>query len=74
MFHECLKKEPDSKSNNVLHDVFNSRIYFLDTVKHVYVEPAHDKMACKPSLIRVFDVRSLGSYRPKVSSCGQRRL
>ena len=27
-----------------------------------------------PSLIRVFAVRSMGSWGPKVSSCGQRRL
>ena len=27
-----------------------------------------------PSLIRVFAVRLMGSYRPKLSSCGQRRL
>ena len=51
-------------------------------------EPQHDKtnkMTCAPiedsdqpghppSLIRVFAVRSMGSLRPKVSSCGQRRL
>ena len=40
-------------------------------------QPAHDKsnkMACAPSLIRVFAVRSVGSYGPQLSSCGQRRL
>ena len=50
-------------------------------------KPLHDKtnkMTCAPSedsdqprhppsLIRVFAVRSMGSWRPKVSSCGQRR-
>ena len=29
---------------------------------------------CAPSLIRVFAVRSVGSWGPKVSSCGQQRL
>ena len=33
------------------------------------IKPGH-----MPSLIRAFNVRSIGSYRPKVSSCGQRRL
>ena len=51
-------------------------------------EPPHDKtnnMVCAPSedsdqpghlpsLIRVFAVRSVGSWGPNVSSCGQRRL
>ena len=48
-------------------------------------EPSHDKMTCvpsedsdqpghPPSLIRVFTVHSMGSWGPKVSSCGQRRL
>ena len=51
-------------------------------------EPPHDKtnkMTCAPkedsdqpghppSLIRVFAVRSMGSWGPNVSSCGQRRL
>ena len=51
-------------------------------------EPSHEKtnkVACVPiegsdqpghlpSLIRVFAVHSMGSYGPKLSSCGQRRL
>ena len=51
------------------------------------IEPPHDKpnkMACAPSedsdqpghppsLIRVSSVRSMGSWGPKLSSCGQRR-
>ena len=33
-----------------------------------------DKLGHPPSLIRVFAVRLMGSYGPKLSSCGQRRL
>ena len=33
-----------------------------------------DQPGHQPSLTRVFAVRSMGSLRPKVSSCGQRRL
>ena len=33
-----------------------------------------DKPGHPPSLIRVFAVRSVGSWGPKLSSCGQRRL
>ena len=33
-----------------------------------------DKLGHRPSLIWVFTVRSMGSWGPKVSSCGQRRL
>ena len=33
-----------------------------------------DQSGHPPSLIRVFAVRSLGSWGPKLSSCGQRRL
>ena len=33
-----------------------------------------DQLGHPPSLIRVFAVHSMGSYGPKVSSCGQRRL
>ena len=62
---------------------------FSSSNKHVtWFEPPHDKyntMACAPSeesdqpghppsLIRVFAVRSVGSWGPNVSSCGQRRL
>ena len=40
-------------------------------------EPQHDKtnnMACAPSLIRIFTVRSMGSWWPNVPSCGHWRL
>ena len=33
-----------------------------------------DQPGHPPSLIRVFAVHSVGSHRPKVSSCGQRTL
>ena len=33
-----------------------------------------DQPGHPPSLIRVFAVRSMGSWRPNVSQCGQRRL
>ena len=33
-----------------------------------------DQLGHPPRLIRAFAVRSLGSYRPKLSSCGQRRF
>ena len=33
-----------------------------------------DQPGHPPSLIRVFAVRSIGSWGPKLSSCGQRRL
>ena len=33
-----------------------------------------DQPGHPPSLIRVFAVRSMGSWGPKLSSCGQRRL
>ena len=35
---------------------------------------ASDQPGHPPSLIRVFDVRSVGSWGPNISSCGQRRL
>ena len=64
----------------------NQSLFFVFAPKTY--EPAHDKtnkMACVPSedsdqpghppcLIRVFTVRSMGSYGPKFSSCGQQRL
>ena len=33
-----------------------------------------DQSGHLPSMIRVLTVHSMGSYRPKLSSCGQRRL
>ena len=45
-------------------------------IMQIIIDPPHNKtnkMACTPS-IRVFAVRSMGSYGPKLSSCGQRRL
>ena len=46
-----------------------------DKTNKMSVRPAKtDQPGHPPSLIRVFAVRSAGSYGSKVSSCGQRRL
>ena len=60
----------------------------VDRYVWVIIEPEHDKtntVSCassedsdqpghRHSLIRVFDVRSVGSYGPQVTACDQRRL
>ena len=48
-----------------------------DKTNKMTVRPAKTQISPgihPPSLIRVFAVRSVGSYGPKLSSCGQRRL
>ena len=59
-------KYPFSVSYIIVHDKTNKKICAPSEDSD---QPGHP-----PSLIRVFAVRSLGSWGPKLSSCGQRRL
>ena len=61
-------------SNAILYRLLGSfgPLARLDARRHYksVSEPPHDKtneMACAPRIIRVFAVRSVGSYGPKVS-------
>ena len=79
---DCDREPGLQKCGLFLRPLSKIRMHFLN-VSHLMTKPKKmafapsedsDQPGHPPSLINVFAVRSVGSWGPNVSSCGQRRL